>query len=307
MGRLILSRVAQGAAALVLLSMIVFAMTRATGDPLQVLLPPYATEEDARRLAQALGLDQPIHVQYAIYVGNLLRGDFGRSQRSGEQVSTLLLQRLPASLHLGGTALALTFIAGIPLGVMSALKRGSAADTVVKIVALLGQSMPAFWLGIVLIEVFSVYLGWLPSGTNSGPTHVILPAVALAGFGIAGVARLLRSSLLEVLDSEFVKLTRAKGLPERIVIWKHALKNAILPVVSFAGVLFVGLITLAITVETVFAWPGLGLLTFTAILNRDFPLVQGVTLAAAALSVVASLVADLLILYLDPRIRLAGR
>ena len=305
--RLLVDRTIQALTGLLALSVIVFLMARATGDPLQLLLPPEATREDYARMATELGLDQPLPIQYAIYMGNMLRGDLGRSHRSGEQVATLLAQRLPASLELGGAALFLMLLAGIPLGVASALNRGRALDTVAKVVAVLGQSTPAFWLGIVLIEIFAVWLGWLPSGTNRGPTYVILPAVALAGFGIAGIARLLRSSMLEVLDSEFVKLARAKGLPERTVIWKHALRNGLLPVINFTGVLFVGVITLAITVETVFAWPGLGLLTFTAILNRDFPVVQGVTLLAGAISIFASTGADIAATYLDPRIRLAGR
>lgn len=307
MTRYLAGRLLQSAAALLVLSAIVFTMTRATGDPLVLLLPADATAEDYTRIGHQLGLDQPVPVQYAIYLSNILHGDFGRSLRSGEHVGAILMQRLPASLYLGGAAIGLILVLGIPLGVVSALRRGTWLDTFAKSVALLGQSMPPFWLGIVLIEVFAVLLGWLPSGTNATPVHVILPAFALAGFGIAGVARLLRSSMLEVLDSEFVKLTRAKGLPEHMVIWKHAVKNAILPVVNFSGVLVVGLITLAITVEVVFAWPGLGLLTFTAILNRDFPIVQGVTLAAAAISIIAALASDVLLLWLDPRVRLGDR
>jgi peptide/nickel transport system permease protein len=302
----ILSRMLQGALALFFLSLVVFLTTRASGDPLHILLPPEATREDYARLARELGLDQPLPVQYVRYIGDLATGDFGKSLRSGEPVLTLLLQRVPASLHLAATAFGLIVLLGIPLGVAAALGRGSMVDTAVKIVALIGQSAPSFWLGIVLIEVFAVSLRWLPAGTNQGALNVILPAISLAGFGIAAVTRLLRSSMLEVLDSEFVKFARAKGVPERMVIGKHALRNALLPVVSFLGVLTVGLITLAITTETVFAWPGLGLLTYSAILNRDFPVVQGVTLFAGAMSILIGLLGDMLVVFLDPRIRVSG-
>lgn len=306
MTRFLVARVTQGLIALLVLSLVVFLMTRASGDPRGLLLPIEATQEDHARLARELGLDKPLPAQYAIYLANLVRGDLGRSIRSGESVGALLWQRTPASLELALAALVLIIVAGIPLGVASALYRGSFIDTAAKAVALLGQSAPPFWLGIVLIEVFAVTLRWLPSGTNQGAAHVILPAITLSSFGVAGVARLLRSSMLEVLDSEFIKLTRAKGMPERIVIWKHALKSALLPVASYLGILVIGIITLSMTVETVFAWPGLGLLTYSAILNRDFPVVQGVTLWAGTISIVVGLASDILVVYLDPRIRVRG-
>jgi peptide/nickel transport system permease protein len=292
---------------LLVLTFVVFLMTRASGDPLQLLLPLEATREDHARVARELGLDQPLPSQYAIYLGNMLQGDLGKSLRSGEQVTSVLWQRTAASLQLATAAVILIIVFGIPLGIVGALHRGSRLDTAVRLIALAGQSVPPFWLGIVLIHIFAVSLRWLPSGTNSGPANVILPAVALSSFGVAAVARLVRSSMLDVLDSEFITFMRAKGMPERVVIWKHALRSALLPVVSFTGVLIVGLITLAITVETVFAWPGLGLLTYSAILSRDFPLVQGVALYAGAISILVGLAGDLAAVYLDPRIRLANR
>lgn len=306
MARFVVDRLIQAVAALLVLSAIVFGMSRATGDPLSLLLPLQATQGDFDRVRHALGLDEPIPTQYLIFLGNAVRGDLGRSQRSGEEVTQLVLERLAGSVELAAAALVLTAVVAIPLGVIGALRRGTALDTLVKLVALLGQSMPSFWVGILLIQIFAVWLRILPSGTNQSPAHVILPAFTLSLFGIAGVARLLRSSMLEVLDSEFVKLARAKGMLEKNVIWKHALRNSLLPVVSFSGLFFVNLLSLTIVVETVFAWPGMGSLTYSAILNRDFPVIQGVTLAASAIAILVNMFTDILYTYLDPRIRYAA-
>ncbi|MBI4537871.1 MAG: ABC transporter permease [candidate division NC10 bacterium] len=303
--RLFLGRVTEATAALFLLSAVVFAASRLTGNPLDLLLGPGATREDYARLNHALGLDRTLGIQYGIFLLNALRGDLGTSFRSGESVVAVLSQHLLASAILAAAAIGLTWLAGIPFGVWAAQHRGTPVDASVKLPSLLGQSMPSFWVGLLLIEVFAVKLGWLPSGTNQGALNVILPAFTLALFGIAGIARLLRSSLLEVLDSEFVTVARAKGMPEVTVIWKHALKNAMFPVVSFAGLYFVNVMTLSMVVEVVFAWPGLGQLTFNAILARDFPVVQGVVLVAGAIAIAVNFVVDVLYAYLDPRVRYA--
>jgi peptide/nickel transport system permease protein len=276
-----------------------------TGNPLDLLLGPGATREDLARLNQILGLDRPLGVQYGIFLRHALQGDLGTSYRSGEAVVALLSQHLWPSTILAVTAIGLTWLVGIPFGIWAAQRRGTPTDALVKLVALLGQSMPSFWLGLLLIEIFAVQLGWLPSGTNQGTLNVVLPAVTLAVFGIAGIARLLRSSLLEVLDSEFVRVARAKGMHETTVIWKHALKNAMFPVVSFAGLYFVNIMTLSMVVEVVFAWPGLGQLTYNAILTRDFPVVQGVVLVAGAIAIAVNFVVDLLYAHLDPRVHYA--
>jgi peptide/nickel transport system permease protein len=301
--RLIAERVLQAAIALLALSAIVFATSRATGDPLSLLLPLDATVEDYAAAERALGLDQPVPVQYGLFIRNAAVGDLGTSLRSGEEVVGLLQNRLGASLQLGAVALVLTLAAGIPLGVISATRRGSHVDRVIKVVSLLGQSMPSFWVGILLIQVFAVWLRLVPAGTNIGATAIVLPAVTMALFGIAAITRLVRSSMLEVLGSDFIRLARAKGLPERLVIWRHALRNSLLPVASFGGLFFVTLLSFAIVVEVVFAWPGIGSLTYTAILNRDFPVIQGVALLAGAIAIVVSLAVDLVYLSLDPRIR----
>ncbi len=306
MVRFVIGRLLQAFAALLVLSLIAFLMSRATGNPLDLLLPPYATREDYEALNHAMGLDKPLAVQYWIFLAAAFHGDLGNSLRSGEPVSAILAQRFGASATLGLLSIIITLAVGIPLGAVSALYRANPIDSLVRLFALFGQSIPSFWAGALLIQVFSVRLGWLPSGTSGRPTDVVLPAITLSLFGIAGVARLLRSSMLEVLESEFVKLARSKGISERSVIWKHALKNAMLPVVSFSGIFFVNLVTLAVVVETVFAWPGIGLLSYSAILTRDFPVIQGVVLLAAAVSILMSSLADVLYAYLDPRIHYAS-
>jgi peptide/nickel transport system permease protein len=305
--RLILNRLLQAIVALLMLSILVFVMSRATGDPVTLLLPESATAADREQLRVTLGLDKPVAVQYAIFMTAALHGDFGRSVQSGVSVSTLLVQGLQNSAALAIPAFALTFVLGIPLGMLSALLRATAVDGAVRVVSILGISLPGFFVGILLIQVFAVWLQWLPAGTYQGPAHIVLPAIALALGSMAGVARLLRSSALEVLDSEFVKLARAKGLNEQLVIWKHVLKNSLLPVASVAGILFVGLLTSAITVETVFAWPGIGTLTFRAIIGRDFPVIQAVALLAAGLAIAINALTDIFYTYLDPRIRYGHR
>jgi len=304
-GRSLVQRLIEALATLVMLSVVVFALSRATGNPLDLLLPSDASVEDYERVGKSLGLDRPAIVQYAIFAANAVRGDLGRSLRSGEPVASLLLQRLEGSLPLALLALLLSLSFGIPLGVLAAVHRGTSVDTAAGVVAILGQSMPTFWVGMALVQVFAVGLGWFPSGTMSGVSSIILPATTLALNGVAVIARLVRSAMLDVLHADFVKLARAKGLSEATVIWRHALRNALLAVSSYAGILFVSFLTLAIVVEVVFAWPGIGQLTYSAILNRDFPVVQGVTLLGGLLTVLVSLVVDMLAYYLDPRIRYA--
>lgn len=291
---------------MIALSAIVFATSRASGDPLQLLLPIQATQEDFDRARRSLGLDQPLIVQYGTFVGNVVRGDLGQSLRSREEVSIILAQRLISSLELGAAALVLTYVVALPLGVISAVRRGTAVDTAVKVIALLGQSMPSFWIGLILIQIFAVNLRWLPAGTDRGLGAIVLPSVTIALFGIAGVARLLRSSMLEVLDSDFVRVARAKGLRERTIVWRHAFRNSLIPVTAFGGLYLVNLLSFAIVVETVFAWPGIGSLAYTAVVNRDFPLIQGVALMIGVLAIAVNLAVDILYSAIDPRIRHAA-
>lgn len=301
----IVRRCGQAAVTLLILSVVAFAMGRATGDPRDLLLPPAATEEDYELLGRELGLDEPLLVQYGVYLRNALIGDLGRSLRTRGPVVSLLGERMAASAQLGVAALTIAVVSGVLLGVASARRRDTPIDVLVKFLALFGQSAPAFWVGMLLIQLFAVQLRWFPSGTyQGGVQYLVLPALTLSLFGVAGIARLMRSSMLDVLDSEYIKYARIKGLPESTVVWKHAVRNALLPVVGFGGVLLANIVTQAIVVETVFAWPGIGQLTYSAVLNRDFPVVQGVVLLAGAFAIVVNTVVDIIYGYLDPRIRM---
>jgi peptide/nickel transport system permease protein len=233
-----------------------------------------------------------------------MQGDFGRSIKGQVPVLDLIKERLPNSIRLALVSLLITVVLAFPLGVLAAVKKGTAVDTLANLIAVLGQSLPQFWVGIVLIQVFAVHLRWLPVAGNSSPWHYILPGFTLGWFLVAGIMRLLRSSMLDVLDSEFVKLARIKGVSGWSVVWKHALKNAVMPVLTFAAIYLAILITGAILVETVFAWPGIGQLIYQGIVYRDFPVIQAVVLLTAVIVVSVNFVVDITYGYLDPRIRL---
>lgn len=303
MGRFIAIRFFQSLIALWALSVIIFLLVRLTGDPTITLLPADARPEVIENLRHTLGLDQPLFVQYFIFARDFATGDFGNSLRGGTPISGLIAQRLPNSLSLVGASVVIIVIAAVPLGVLGAVKKGTFIDTATQVIAVLGQAIPVFWLGILLVQVFSVNLGLLPSGGTGGIEHYVLPATSLALFVIAGVARLLRSSLLDALDSDYVKFARTKGLSGRIVIGKHALRNALIPVVTFGAMYVSILITLAVVTEVVFAWPGMGRLLYDAVVYRDFPVVQAVILVAGAIIMFANVVVDVTYAYLDPRIR----
>jgi peptide/nickel transport system permease protein len=305
MARFVLVRVLQSLAALAILSVVVFVLARATGDPLHMILPMSATEEDYANARAYLGLDRPYVEQYLTFVGRALVGDFGTSIRARRPVSELLRERLPNSLRLATFAMAVSLAMAFPLGVMAAVKKGSGVDRAAQVVAVLGQSLPTFWVAIVLVEVVAGRLQWLPAGGIGGLSSYILPGFTLGWFVVAGLMRLLRSGMLEVLDSEYVKLARVKGVVERRVVWVHALKNALIPVVTFAGIYFAILVTTAIVVETVFAWPGLGRLAYEGITSRDFPVIQAVVLTTAAIVAAVNLCVDCLYAAIDPRIRYA--
>lgn len=303
MQRYLVKRIAQSLVTLVALSVIIFCLTRFTGDPIVLMLPDDATAEDIAQLQTALGLDKSLPVQYWRFVSRAVRGDFGRSIRGQMPVMDMIMDRLPNSVKLGLVSLGITLIIAIPLGVMAAVNKGTAIDSLANVVAVLGQSLPQFWVGIVLIQVFAVQLRLLPVAGTGSVYHYILPAFTLGWFLVAGIMRLLRSSMLEVLDSEFVKLARIKGLSARAVIWKHALKNALIPVLTYAAIYLAILITGAILVETVFAWPGLGQLIYQGIVYRDFPVVQAVVMLTALVVVTVNLLVDIAYAYIDPRIR----
>ena len=303
MQRYILRRSFQSVIALFLLSIIVFGTVRLTGDPSYLLIDESASEAQRLEIRRGLGLDRPLVVQYGVFVGNFVQGDFGRSVRGRTPVKDQVIERLMPSVKLAGAAIVFIMITAVPLGVIAAVNKGTLIDSSAKLVAVLGQSVPSFWLGIILIEIFAVQLDLLPTQGMGGVSHYILPGFTLSLFLIAGVMRLLRSSMLEVLDSEYIKLARVKGLSESKVIWKHALRNSLISVVTFGGTYVAALITLAILVEVVFAWPGLGRLVFNGIINRDFPLVQTLVVLTGALVIFVNLMVDILYAYLDPRVR----
>src|SRR5437773_3846064 len=301
--RFVLFRVLQSLVALTLLSVVVFVLARTTGDPLHLILPMSATEEDYANARRYLGLDRPYVEQYLSFVGKAVTGDLGTSIRARRPVMELIKERLPNSLRLALSAMSVSLAMAFPLGVMAAVKKGSAIDRTARVIAGLGQSLPTFWVAIVLIEVVAGRLQWLPAGGIGGPASYVLPGFTLGWFVVAGMMRLLRSGMLEVLDSEYVKLARVKGVVEARVVWVHALKNALIPVVTFAGIYFSILVTTAIVVETVFAWPGLGRLAYEAISSRDFPVIQAVVLTTAAIVAVVNLSVDCVYAFIDPRIR----
>jgi peptide/nickel transport system permease protein len=303
MQRYLVQRMLQGLLTLLAISVIVFLLSRWSGNPLDVMLPDEATEEDYARAARHWGLDKPLLVQYLAFLGNALQGDFGRSIRLREPALKLVLARLPATLQLAGAAMAVSLIIAIPIGVVSAVRRDTLLDASGKVVALVGQSMPSFWLGIVLIWVFAVMLGWLPSSGRGGLQHYILPAIALGWYQVAALMRLIRSSMLDVLDSEYVKLARIKGVPPPVVVWKHCLRNAAIPPLTYFGVIAAVLLTGSVVTETIFSWPGIGLLAIDAVRYRDFPLVQTIVLLFAVTFILVNLIVDVLYAYIDPRIR----
>jgi peptide/nickel transport system permease protein len=301
--RFVFSRVLQSLVALAILSVVVFILARATGDPLQLILPMSATPEDYADARRYLGLDRPYVEQYLAFVGRAVTGDFGNSLRARRPVIELIRERLPNSLRLAAFAMTISLAIAFPLGVLAAVKKGTGLDRTAQIIAVLGQSLPTFWVAIVLVEVVAGRLQWLPAGGSEGFASYVLPGFTLGWFVVAGMMRLLRSGMLEVLDSEYVKLARVKGVVEHRVVWMHALKNALIPVVTFAGIYFSILVTTAIVVETVFAWPGLGRLAYEGISSRDFPVIQAVVLTTAAIVAVVNLGVDCLYAVIDPRIR----
>jgi ABC-type dipeptide/oligopeptide/nickel transport system permease component len=303
MKRFIIKRLGLAIVTLILLSLTIFLLMRVTGDPAVLLAEPGASQADLDAIRKQFGLDQPLYTQYASFLAHLVRGDFGQSFYYRTDVFELYLSRLPASLLLATAAMTFSLIVGIPTGIIAAVRVNQWWDSAGKIFALLGLSMPSFWVGLIMILFFSVYLGWLPSSGSGTVLHLVMPAIALGWVFAAAHMRLTRSSMLEVLGSEYVKLARLKGLPEALVISKHALKNALIPVLTLAGINLVIMVNVAIVVETVFAWPGVGRLLYEGIAFRDFPVVQATVLLGGVMIVVVNLVVDILYAVIDPRIR----
>jgi ABC-type dipeptide/oligopeptide/nickel transport system permease component len=301
--RYALKRIFLGIITIIGVSIILFVVSRLSGDVTYLLLPENATKEDEAALRAELGLDKPIPVQFLIFVRNVTRGKFGDSIRYRRPALELVFKRLPATFELGATAFLLAICIGLPIGVISATQRNSFGDIWGKLFALIGQSMPGFWLGIMSILIFAVKLNWLPTSGRGGIAHIVLPATTLAWYSTASLVRLTRSAMLEILDSEYIKTARLKGNRERIVIWKHALRNALIPVVSLAGIQLGILLGGVVITESVFGWPGLGSLILDGVYSRDYSLVQAGVLVTSTIYITLNLIVDLLYGVIDPRIR----
>jgi len=298
-------RVAHTALILIGITVVVFWVIRLSGDPVLLMLPADASQQDIERLRQSLGFDQPVHVQLWRFMERVATGDFGKSLRFQEPALPLVLDRLPNTVLLALTALSISTLVAIPLGVLSAVRHNSSWDYAAMFVALLGQSMPIFWTGIMLITVFSVALDLFPSSGSGTFRHLVLPAVALGFFSTGRVTRLVRGGMLEVLGQDYVRTARAKGLAERGVVYRHALRNCLLPVITIVGLELGSTLGGAVVTEMVFAWPGVGRLIVSAIFARDYPLVQAAVFVVAAMFVLVNLAVDLLYAVVDPRVRYA--
>ena len=284
-------------------SLVVFGLVHLSGDPVLLMVSSDAPPDVVATTRHALGFDRPLHLQFIDYVARAARGDLGVSLRSSLPVATLIRQRLPATLELTVAALLIAVAVAIPAGIVSAIKRGSALDRLAMVGAVAGQAVPIFWLALLLIAFFGVYLRWLPVFGRGSLAHLVLPAVSLSTVILGRLARLVRSSMLEVLGQDYVRTARAKGVGEVRVLAGHALKNAAIPIVTLLGLQFAQLLGGAVVTETIFAWPGIGRLVVEAIFNRDFPVVQGVVLVVSLIFVAVNLLVDLAYVALDPRIR----
>ena len=304
MRRFLVIRLLQALVALFAITLIVFGLTHLSGSPVDALLPDDASPAQIETLIRHWGLDRPLHEQYLAFLGNALQGDVGVSLKwRGYTAMEVVLQRLPATLKLGGLSVLLSIVVAIPLGVIAARHRGTMVDKSANVVALLGQSLPQFWLGIMLIWIFAVGLGWFPTSGQGGVQHMILPAIAMASFQIAALTRLTRSAMLDNLRTEYIKLARLKGVSEHKIIWKHALRNAAIVPLTYFGLLAGSLLTGSVVIESVFSWPGTGLLSIEAIRGRDYPVVQAVVILFAVVFLVINYVVDAVYALVDPRIR----
>jgi len=301
----VLSRLAQAALVVFLSLTAVFGLVRLTGDPVLLFMPTDIQAKDVEEFRQRLGFNDPLTVQYGRFLGRAVRGDFGESLRYKRAALSLVLERLPATLLLAAVAVGLTLVVAVPLGVISAVRRGTLVDHLGTLAAVLGQAVPGFWLGLMLIYVFSVQLRWLPTGGTGGLAHLVMPSLVLTAFFAARIARLTRSTVLDALGEDYVLTARAKGLAATRVIGKHALRNAAIPVITLAGLEIGQLLGGAVIAETIFAWPGLGRLTVQALLNRDFPVVLAAVFVTSVTYTLINLLVDLTYGWLDPRVRVA--
>ena len=303
MSRYLAQRFFQAVVTIWLVSIAIFAPARLNGDPITLLAPQEATKAEVQAIRESYGLDDSWIQQYLIFIGNAVQGDFGRSVRFDVPATELVTHRLPASLKLAGAAMVLSLTLGLTVGTISGMKPGSLIDRFGKGLAVLGQSVPVFWLAIILILLFSVKLQWLPTSGYGGPDHFILPAITLGWFFTAGLMRLTRSAVMDVADSDYVRFARIKGLhPARIVV-QHVLRNAAIPVITLISLQFIVLVTDSVVTETIFAWPGIGRLLIDSVFARDFPVIQAVVFLVSVMFVATNFVVDMLYAVIDPRIK----
>jgi peptide/nickel transport system permease protein len=305
MTRFLVRRVIQAVLVLVGVSIFVFGLLHLSGSPVDLLLRPDATPADRELLTHRMGFDRPIYIQYANYIRGVAHGDFGESLRSGQPALELVLERFPATLELAGTAILMAIAIAFPVGIIAAVYRGRLIDRLLMAIALFGQTIPVFFLGILLILIFGVKLGWFPVAGRGGFGHLVMPAVTLGLFSMARTARLLRSGMLEVLSADYVTTARAKGLTESRIVYRHAVRNALIPIITVLGLDFATLLGGAIITETIFSWPGLGRLIIYSISARDYPVVQAAVFVIALVYVVVNFVVDVLYVYANPRVRYA--
>ncbi|WGX95797.1 ABC transporter permease [Nocardioides sp. L-11A] len=305
MARFLLSRVVQAVITVLVLTFAIFLIGRVTGNPTDTLLPPDASDLQRQALTERLGLDQPLLQQYWLYISDFARGDFGTSIRTGGPVVDVVIPRLMNSLALVSVGFVMALLVGIPLGIAAAVHPHRLVDRIAMGVALIGQSVPSFLSGLLLILVFGVTLGWFPTSGIGDWRYFVLPGLTMAWFLVAAIVRLMRSSMLEILGEDYVRTARAKGLSNNVVVWRHAARNALLPVVTYIGMMFGIAIASAITTEVIFNWPGLGRLAYESVVWRDFPLLQFTVVMWALVIVTINLIVDITYVYLDPRISIA--
>ena len=301
--RYFLQRLLQGVVSVIGASIVIFVISRLSGDPIVLLLPTEAPPALIEQVRRDMGLAEPVWRQYLIFAGKALQGDFGQSYRWQQPALQLVLARLPATIELALAALLFSVALAVPFGVLSAVHRGSWVDKLGKGFAMLGQAMPNFWVGLLMILVFSIELNWLPAYGTGGPANLIMPAIALGWYPVAAQTRIVRSAMLDVLDSDYIRMGRAVGAPEWVLVWKYALRNAAVPLVTILGVYFASMLGGAFVVETIFAWPGVGRTVVEAVFSRDFPVVQVGVLLTSVLFVLSNLLVDLSYGLIDPRIR----
>lgn len=315
MGTFLLQRLLQSAVILAIISVVTFGLIHAAPGGPGILLDPDLSPQDREKMAQGLGLDQPVPVQYVKWVTSFVQGDFGRSIMQKRPVFEMIMERLPATIELAAVGLVLAVLVGIPLGLVAARSANSLWDRLIVLLATVGVAMPGFWFAILLIILFSVQLGWLPSagritigdgGFVDQVRHLVLPALVIALYSLAQLTYFTRSSMLEVLRADYVRTARTKGLPERIVMARHALKNGLIPVVTILGLMLPRLVGGAVITETVFGWPGMGRLAADAAFQRDYPMIMGITMIVSVVVIASNLITDIAYSLIDPRIRLSG-